>query len=127
MAELIRPWDVYVKNKKLGTLQDAEYELDAPGTIENAAEGSVGRTQAPVVSKVTCNMVTTFAGRTATKALKQALLGNVPVTLTLGPEEGQILTFKDCWCHNYKGKADFKNGSCTGAFSFEATRPTITG
>lgn len=126
MAESFRPWDVYVKSRKLGLLQDADYELDAPGTIQQAADGAVGRSTGPVVSKVSANVVRTVGGRQAHHDLREALLGNIPVTLTLGPEEGKLLTFKEAWCHNIKGKADFKDGTCTGSFSFESTAPKAT-
>lgn len=127
MTDVIRPWDIYVDGSKIGTIQDADSDLDAPGTIEQCAEGPVARSSAPVVSKITFNTVDLFGGRANINKLREALLGNIPVKLTQGPLGGKLLTYSPCWVVNEKHRVSWKDGTATGSFAIDGLAPKITG
>jgi hypothetical protein len=126
MTDIIKPWDIYVGSSKIGTIQDAETDLDSPGSIEDTAEGPVGRTQGPVKSKISFNTVDVVGGRANINKLREALLGNLPIKVTQGPIGGKILTYSPCWVTNEKHRVDFKTRSATGSFSIEGVEPKIT-
>lgn len=127
MTDVIRPWDIYADGSKIGTIQTADTEIDAPGVIEQTAEGAIGRTQAPVVSKISFTTVDVFGGRTNINKLTDALLGNLPVKITQGPIGTKLRTFSPCWVTNEKHSVSWKDGTATGSFSIEGLAPKITG
>lgn len=127
MTDVIRPWDIYVDNSKIGTIQTADTDIDAPGVIEQVAEGAIGRTQAPVVSKISFNTVDVYGGRANINKLTEALLGNMPIKVVQGPIGTKLRTFSPCWVTNEKHSVSWKDGTATGSFSIEGLAPKITG
>lgn len=127
MTDIIKAWDIYVDDKKVGTMQGSESNIDATGTIEQTAEGAIGRTQGPVTSKITTDVVTTFGGKANTQKLTEALLGNTPVKLTQGVIDGKLRSYYPMWCVNETQSSSFTNGECKGKFSFEGVAPKIIG
>jgi hypothetical protein len=125
--EVIKAWDIYVSDRKIGTMQKSESTIDAAGTLEQVAEGTIGRAQGPVTSKITVDVVTVFGGRANTQTLTDALLGNIPVKLTQGVVDGKLRSYYPMWCHNETQSTDFTSGQCTGKFSFEGVAPKMVG
>jgi hypothetical protein len=127
MAEVLGRWDFYVTGKKAGTAQKADVETDSPGSIENAAEGCVGRACAPVVTKLSFDFVDVFGSRPYLDRLYDALVSNTPITVTLGPINSKLRTYNPCWVINEKRSISYTDGKATGTFGLESRAPTITG
>lgn len=125
--EIVKAWDIYSKDRKIGTMQKAESTIDATGQLEQTAEGTIGRAQGPVTSKITVDVITVFGGRANTQALLEMLLGNIPVKLTQGPVDGKLRSYFPMWCHTETQSTDFTTGQCIGKFSFEGVAPKIIG
>lgn len=127
MSDIIKAWDLYVNDRKIGTLQGSESTIDAAGTLEHTAEGIIGRAQGPVTSKITADVVTVFGGKTNTQMLLEALLGNIPVKLTQGVVDGKLRSYSPMWCHNETQTTNWADGTAKGKFSFEGVAPKVIG
>lgn len=127
MVDIIKPWNIYVDNKKVATASGMDSNLDAPGELQITAEGVIGRAQGVTTAKVTLNSVTTFGGKAVTQKLVQALLGNIPVKLTLGPIDGKLREYSAMWCNSETQNTEFANGTAKGTYNFEGAAPKITG
>lgn len=127
MAEVIGRWEFYIGKRLVGTAQKADSDTTAPGAIENAAEGCVGRSAGPVESKLSFDFIDVFGGRPSYDLLFEALLNNIPITITLGPIETKLRTYNPIWCVSETRSMDYVNGKATGGFKFEGPKPTISG
>lgn len=127
MAEVLGRWEFYVGKRKVGTAQKADVETDSPGSIENAAEGCVGRSSGPVQSKISFDFIEVYGGRPNYDVLLDALLSNTPIKITLGPINAKLRVYSPIWCVNEKRSMSYVDGKATGTFNFEGPAPTITG
>lgn len=125
-ARTIKPWNIYVKGTKVATGTSYESTIDAPGELQIAAEGVIGRAQGVATSKITLNTIITYDGEVSTQLLIRALLNNEQLTLTQGVVDGKIREYK-MWCHSEKLSSDFATGKATGTYDFEGGKPTFTG
>lgn len=124
--EIIKSWDIYVGNRKVGVMQTDDVSIDAPGVIEQAADGAVGRAQAPVTTNGNVKVITIWGGTTSINTLLDACLSNTPVKLTHGPIGGKLWTIDRAWIKGVKASTDFTSGQAFQDVTWDGVAPKIT-
>lgn len=117
----IRPFNVFIDGKMIGSLESADYEIASNDEEHIAAQGwsaSDGQT----TSKINANTVVGIDGDTS--SILDAMLKKKYVKVQTGIVDGKI-HFVVMRCMNIKYNTNHKGGGLTGAFSFSGGKPSV--
>lgn len=123
MASPIKACSFFYNGKRVGVMQDVEYEIDTGDGQEMTDDGSYftdGRTTA----KVTCNVLVPIAG-IRVSVIADAL-GKKDSKISIGIVDGGIHEM-DARLKTGKFKGEVANGKLTGGLEFMCKEPTVTG
>lgn len=114
--ERIRHASLWVKGKKIATMQKLKYSIIGNDERQIADGQYIGHTDGATVSDITCDVIVPISGKT--RVVKQAIKDKIYMTCQISAIDGETDTIvMRCTKGDYD--SDGKTGALTGSFSLE--------
>ena len=120
---VFRQAPVFFKGKKIAEIESAKYNIATNREAQIGAEGYMGHSKGPIITKISANCVIPVSGMTS--RITTALLTGESVTIGIAVD-GQLHQI-DMTATTADFDTDTKSGNLKGSFEFEGGQPEVTG